>query len=130
MDLPTLCEFCRGLVFQDKAKNFFSRGYYRTLEELQRSVQRTTCPFCKAFYDSLFLAERPNAEDGCRCKFSLMTYHDGFIQLTISFCHFPLGPRDSNVVLEEICHWMIAYAECQSPSHGTNTRSARTRVRV
>jgi hypothetical protein len=122
MDLPNLCEFCRGLVFWQNEEVLFHRNY-RTLKELWRSVQRTTCPFCKAFYDSL-LAERPNAEDGSRCKFDLRTCHDGFIQLTIFFCRTLFGAQDSNALvldrwdgngrtsyLESICHWVIAYAE-------------------
>ncbi|MDB5271633.1 MAG: hypothetical protein JWP58_4673, partial [Hymenobacter sp.] len=122
MDLPNLCEFCCGLIFLQNEEFGFYRNY-RTLKELCRSVQRTTCPFCKAFYDSL-LAERPNAEDGSRCKFDLQSNHDGFILLTISFCRTLFGAQNSNELvldwwdgdgrttyLENICHWVIAYAE-------------------
>jgi len=121
MDESNLCEFCCGLIFWNKAE-YMNHECYRTLKELQLSVETTTCPFCKAFHVDL-LAERPNAKADTRCKFSLHTYHDGFIQLTISFCCSLLDAQDLNKVvkdwndrgndryLERLSHWMIAYAE-------------------
>jgi len=121
-----LCQFCCGLVFWDMyTVGYTSHKYYRTLKELQNSSETTTCPFCSAFYDSL-LAARPDAKADTRCKFSSHTQYCGFIELAILFSHTLLGEEASNEYgfvtdcdddgkyLEDICHWMIAYAESKS----------------
>src|SRR6185437_3801717 len=88
MNDSNLCEFCCGLIFSDEDDH----NFYRTLKEVQYSVETRACPFCKAFYDSLS-TEHPDAEANTQCKFRLNTFHYGFIQLTIFFCPSLLGTK-------------------------------------
>lgn len=124
MDDLTLCDICSGLIFWHGAKSM-SHKYYRTVGDLRRSVETTTCPFCEAFHVSL-CKERPDAKADARCKFRLHTEHDGFIQLTILLCHSLRIAPDSDKwavdyddkglkeYVQDVCHWMIANAESKS----------------
>ncbi|KAK9423645.1 putative Heterokaryon incompatibility domain-containing protein [Seiridium unicorne] len=135
MDDSNLCEFCCGLVFWDE-KEFMGHKYYRSLPLLKDLSGKSQCPFCKEFCTAL-LRERPDASDDTRCKFTLDTHHDGFIQLTISFCCSLLSAPDSGKAvkdwdstgsgnyLEHICYWMIAYAEGKLNIPGRPEKSDR-----
>ena len=116
-----LCGFCYELVFRTDDKNAY--GFVtldRTFEELQRSAETTSCPFCKAFYKD-FPLERLDALSPGTCYFFDQKHGQaGLVELTISFPRRHMRQFDSrrfhyrrHCFVEDICHWMVAYAQCK-----------------
>ena len=125
-----LCGFCHELVFhadEDDYNNVtLDRAVYgnvtldRTSEELQRSAETTSCPFCKAFYEDFPLERLDALLPSTRYFFEQKNGKAGLVELSISLPRRDMRQFDSlryssprQCYVEDICHWMVAYAQCK-----------------